>query len=143
MINPSNPLATSTRQLHSDWRFTELDPRGQSVCSDLPWMDAQVPGHVHLDLVRNNVIQHPFEGMAERACAWVDETDWVYETKFQVDDAPAHAYLRFNGLDTIAEIYLNDMELGRTDNMFIEHEFFVGATPAVLPSPQNRTKDAA
>src|SRR5262249_23119553 len=51
------------------------------------------------------------------------ETDWVYETTFQVDEPPAHAYLLFHGLDTIAEILLNGEELGRTDNMLIPHEF--------------------
>jgi beta-mannosidase len=113
-------------ELKDGWRFTELNPRGNSEASDLPWMPAEVPGHVHLDLMRNGVIEDPFNRMAERACAWVDETDWVYETSFQLEEAPAHAYLRFKGLDTIAEITLNGEELARTDNMFVPHEFPVG-----------------
>jgi len=119
-------VKTTRITLDSNWRFKELEPRGNSEASDLDWMEAQVPGHVHLDLMRNGVLQDPFYRMAERSCAWVDETDWVYETTFTVDEPPAHAYLRFNGLDTVAEIEMNGEELGRTDNMFIPHELPVG-----------------
>jgi beta-mannosidase len=119
-------VKTTRTTLDSNWRFKELNPRGNSEASDLDWMDAQVPGHVHLDLVRHGVIQDPFYRMAERSCAWVDETDWVYETIFTVEEPPANAYLLFHGLDTVAEILLNGEELGRADNMFIPHEFPVG-----------------
>ncbi len=139
-------MRTTRRILDAGWRFRELEPRGNSEASDLPWLPAQVPGHVHLDLVRNGVIEDPFQGMAERSCAWVDETDWVYETTFQVDEPPTHAYLVFHGLDTIAEIYLNDALLGMTDNMFIPHEFAVGTADgrrttddAASPTFENRT----
>jgi beta-mannosidase len=112
--------------LKSGWRFRELNPRGGSEASDLDWMPAQVPGNVHLDLVRNGVIADPFQRVYERSCAWVDETDWIYETTFPLEEPPAHAYLLFHGLDTCTEIFLNGEELGRTDNMFIPHEFPVG-----------------
>lgn len=119
-------VKTTRTPLDSNWCFKELHPRGNSEAGDLDWMDAQVPGHVHLDLMRHGVIQDPFYRMAERSCAWVDETDWVYETTFTVDEPPAHAYLLFHGIDTVAEVLLNGEELGRADNMFIPHEFPVG-----------------
>lgn len=89
----------------------------------LPWMPATVPGGVHLDLMRAGVIANPFYRMMERGVGWVDEADWVYETTLTVEDPPAHAFLRFKGLDTIADIVLNGEPLGSADNMFIEHEF--------------------
>lgn len=119
-------VQTTRTNLDSNWRFKELNPRGSSEASDLDWMEAHVPGHVHLDLIRNGIIQDPFHRMAERACAWVDETDWAYETSFRVDELPATAFLVFHGLDTVAEIELNGEGLGCTDNMFIPHEFPVG-----------------
>jgi beta-mannosidase len=123
-------MQTTTRTLNTGWRFREAVSRGTSPASDLPWIPAEVPGHVHLDLVRNGVIQHPFQRMAERGCAWVDETNWMYEMTFRLDEVPPHAYLRFNGLDTLAHVWLNGEVLGRTDNMFIPHEFAVGAVNA-------------
>lgn len=117
--------STATRTLDAGWRVRELHPRGTSPCSELGWLPAETPGHVHLDLMRAGVIEDPFKRMHERGCAWVDETDWVYETRFDVDDPEAHAILRFNGLDTVAEITLNGAELGRTANMHVPHEFCV------------------
>ncbi|MHA1344230.1 MAG: beta-mannosidase, partial [Promethearchaeota archaeon] len=37
----------------------------------------------------------------------------------------AHILLRFNGIDTISDIYLNSELLGSTDNMFLTYEFDV------------------
>lgn len=113
--------------LDTGWRVREVPPADTPVHNHLPWLPAQVPGHVHLDLMRAGVIPDPFQRMHERDVAWVDEADWVYETTFTVEDpAPANAYLVFHGLDTVAEIVLNGDELGRTDNMYIPHEFSVG-----------------
>lgn len=119
-------MQTEKRLIESGWRFKEAFPRGGTSASDLDWMPAQVPGHVHLDLQRAGVIDDPFYRLNERGVAWVDETDWVYETTFTTQEVPACAYLRFNGLDTIADILLNGENLGQTDNMFIAHEFAVG-----------------
>ncbi len=119
-------MKTIRTWLDFPWRFKELHPRGQSECSDLNWLPAEVPGSVHLDLVRSGVIEDPYRRMHERGCAWVDETDWVYQTTFQVEEAPSNPYLVFHGLDTIADISLNGKHLASTDNMFIPHEVPVG-----------------
>jgi len=117
-----------TRQtLNTGWRVREAPPANTPAHNHLPWLPAQVPGHVHLDLMRAGVIPDPFQRLHERAVAWVDDSDWVYETTFTADDpAPANAYLVFHGLDTVAEITLNGEALGQTDNMYIPHEFPVG-----------------
>ena len=90
----------------------------------LPWLPAEVPGSVHLDLMRAGVIPDPFVRLHERDVAWVDQSDWVYETTFIVDAAlTVFTFLRFRGLDTIAEITLNGEPLGFTDNMHLMYEF--------------------
>ncbi|MCS6861936.1 MAG: hypothetical protein NZT92_16645 [Abditibacteriales bacterium] len=112
--------------LNTNWRVREA--RRENVCpsSQLDWIPAQVPGHVHLDLMRAGVIADPFHRLNERGAAWVDETDWVYETTFTVSaEQTENAFLVFHGLDTVAEITLNGAPLGQTDNMFIPHEFNV------------------
>jgi len=97
------------------------------VLAPQDWLPARVPGHVHLDLMLAGVIQDPYYRLCERDAAWVDETDWVYETEFRVDSpAGAATYLVFHGLDTLAEITLNGEPLGRCDNMFVPYEFSVG-----------------
>jgi beta-galactosidase/beta-glucuronidase len=118
----------TTRQILSDgWRVREVPPDDVPEHNHLPWLPAQVPGHVHLDLMRAGVIPDPFARMHERAVAWVDDRDWVYETTFTVEEpAPVYAFLEFQGLDTVAEIELNGERLGESDNMLVPHEFPVG-----------------
>ncbi|HET6382477.1 MAG TPA: glycoside hydrolase family 2 protein [Armatimonadota bacterium] len=123
-----NSVTTRRTTIQNDWRVKEATSRGTSSASDLPWLPAAVPGHVHLDLMRAGVITDPFYRIAERSAAWVDETDWVYETTFQVEEpVAASTYLVFHGLDTIARISLNDELIGETDNMFVPHEFPVAS----------------
>ena len=120
-------MQVTRQEINEGWRFQDVPAPGASPTTRLPWLPAQVPGHVHLDLHRAGVIPDPFYRMNERTVAWVDETDFVYETTFHVDgDAPPCAYLVFHGLDTLAEITLNGEPLGRTDNAYVPHEFPVG-----------------
>jgi len=121
-------IETTTRLLNDGWKFKDIRPAGASPNTALPWLTATVPGHVHVDLQTAGIIADPFERMNERGAQWVDHTDWVYESTFHVDTAPAaRTVLLFEGLDTIAEIELNGAPLGKTDNMFIAHEFEVGS----------------
>jgi beta-mannosidase len=119
-------MKTTTQTLTQNWRMREMNDSPESVPNhdQLPWMPAQVPGCVHLDLMRAGGIPDPFVRLQERDVAWVDQSDWVYETTFTVNTVPTvSAFLRFHGLDTIAEITLNGEPLGSTDNMHLLHEF--------------------
>ncbi len=92
------------------------------------WQEAIVPGVVHLDLMRNDLLPDPFVGMNEKQAAWVEENDWWYRREFEVGDEVLHGkrvILRFEGLDTFATIWLNGTKVGVSDNMFIPWEFKV------------------
>lgn len=111
-----------TTYLHASWEFCETKRIGKKVGnSNVPWLPATVPGHVHLDLVENGVIADPFERLNELGCQWVDETDWSYRTTFEWHASAGleRRVLRFEGLDTLATVYLNDQKISETDNMFI------------------------
>lgn len=88
------------------------------------WQPAEVPGHVHLDLLRLGCIPDPFWGENEREVAWVDRVTWEYRTKFEwAPDAEfPHRALLFEGLDTVCRVLLNGEEIGTFDNMFVSHE---------------------
>ncbi len=92
---------------------------------------ALVPGCVHTDLMRAKVIEDPFKGDNEYKVSWVHEEDWEYSRSFECDSAFLAAdriYLECDGLDTLAEVTLNGVILGRTDNMYIQHRFDVTHT---------------
>ena len=121
------PLLNIAKQTLTDnWRVREVPPDGLPVHNRLPELPAEVPGGVYLDLMRAGVIPDPFVRLFEHDVAWVDDRDWVYTTTFTVAEPSPNMFLRFGGLDTIAEIRLNGEPLGTTDNMFIPHEFPVG-----------------
>jgi beta-mannosidase len=60
--------------------------------------------------------------MNELDVEWVGETAWTYRTAF---DSPstdgASVYLLFDGLDTFAQVRLNDTVILDSDNMFLSH----------------------
>ncbi|WP_239614765.1 beta-mannosidase [Cohnella mopanensis] len=97
----------------TEWKFKSVD--------DHAWLQARVPGCVHSDLLNNGLIPNPFEGTNEKQLQWIDRKDWEYAVEF---DAPlellahSHAELVFNGLDTYAEVYLNDIHVLSANNMF-------------------------
>ncbi len=85
------------------------------------WRAATVPGTVHTDLAAQGVIPPPFTGDNEKRLQWIGLLDWQYRTTFTVTAAQlaaTHAELVFDGLDTFADVELNEQPLLHTDNMF-------------------------
>ena len=118
-------VETKVISLNGEWRLAALRPITLPYTDTKAWLPAAVPGHVHTDLFAAGVIPDPFARMHEWSCAWVDEQDWVYERDFVLAEVNrSHRWiLRFSGLDTLARIVLNGAEIGRTENMFVPHEF--------------------
>ncbi len=106
--------------LNGRWEFC------QQGASD--WLPATVPGSVHLDLMEAGLIPDPFFGANEDAVQWVITKKWQYQLTFSPDPEilrQEQVILRFDGIDTIAEIHLNGHHLGSTDNMFRSYEYNV------------------
>jgi beta-mannosidase len=117
-----------TTFLHSGWEFIERGAETRQIGTVRPdWLPAQVPGHVHLDLIAAGVIADPFVRMNELGCQWVDRADWVYRTTFewQPSEGLPRRVLHFEGLDTVCAVFLNDEKVAEHDNMFIPLEIDV------------------
>ena len=85
------------------------------------WLAATVPGGAYTDLLALGRIPDPFVGDNERRVRWVAEADWEYRYMFDIEPdflRRSRVYLVCDGLDTLATVYLNGSELGRTANMF-------------------------
>ena len=105
---------TKTNLLTKNWKFKN------SVSNH--WYQAIIPGSIHTDLYTNNLIPDPFTGNNEKSLQWIDTCDWVYQTSFNKPQGLKkgdHFELIFEGLDTYADIYLNDSLLFSANNMFI------------------------
>jgi beta-mannosidase len=73
-------------------------------------------------------IPDPFWRDNELAVQWVGESDWVYERGFDVPQGlleHQRVLLCCEGLDTLAAVHINGVEVGRADNMFRTWQFDV------------------
>ncbi|SHF28879.1 beta-mannosidase [Chryseobacterium takakiae] len=85
------------------------------------WLTASVPGTVHLDLMKNNIIPDPYKDENEKKVQWIENENWDYQTQFTVSAKELENQnidLVFEGLDTFSDIYLNGKLIQTTDNMF-------------------------
>ena len=90
-------------------------------------LTATVPGCVQLDLAEAGYLPKDlFMGENVKATEAYEEHEWWYERRFTAPDARKNVYLVFEGVDCIAEYYLNGQRIGESDNMLIPHEFEVG-----------------
>ncbi len=107
--------------LQAQWSFRLLpgDAQLQAHPGMDAWKPATVPGSVHTDLMAAGLIADPYVGAAEAGLQWIGLGDWEYRARFDVDGATLarpHAELRFDGLDTFAEVRLNGQPLLKADN---------------------------
>jgi beta-mannosidase len=85
------------------------------------WKPTQVPVSVHTALFKNGLIDDPFYRDNEEKLQWVERQDWEFQTTFDASPevlARKHIELVFKGLDTYAQVYLNDTLVLETENMF-------------------------
>lgn len=88
--------------------------------------EGNVPGTVQQDLVDLELVPHPYKGLNEDIIIKLEPKDWTYEKKFNFDGKvleDEELDLVFDGIDTLAEIYLNDIHIGSTNDMFLQYRF--------------------
>ncbi|MCG8475120.1 MAG: hypothetical protein MI784_06565 [Cytophagales bacterium] len=116
-IGKSVSSGGSERLLHEGWQFRQVGKE--------KWHNANVPGEVQADLLRLGLLDDPFYKSNEERVQWVEEKDWEYRTTFscsQEELQNQENFLSFDGLDTYADVYLNDSLILRADNMFVGWE---------------------
>lgn len=80
-----------------------------------------VPGTVQTDLLVNSKVPQPFYRKNEAKYQWIDKENWIYETHFLIDSINLNSskiFLNFEGLDTYAEVILNNKKILYADNFF-------------------------
>lgn len=114
MVYAQTGDTSDVMRLDEGWEFSQAGT-GQ-------WMSAVVPGTVHQDLIRHELLPDPFYGTNEEKVQWVENEDWQYRTTFRVSSKQLErdgALLTFEGLDTYADVYLNGALILEADNMFV------------------------
>lgn len=105
-----------------------LRGKPQDVADATPiTLAATVPGCVQLDLSRAGYLpQELYMGMNITETEKYEHYEWWYERTFTAPEERENVFLVFEGVDCVAEYFLNGEKLGESENMFIAHEFEVG-----------------
>lgn len=91
-------------------------------------LPARIPGSVYGNLLRQGLMPDPYDGMNELEALRLMENDFRFWTVFTLTEeqlAGDFLLLRFDGIDTLAEVYLNERLLGCADNMHRIWEFSI------------------
>src|SRR4051794_32235818 len=119
----------TTRTLDGTWTFRLRGaPRGSAAGRSGPrdprlkrWMPAAMPGTIHLALQQAGGIPDRFDARNELAVQWIDEQDWELKRELPAtaeDCRRSRQELIFEGIDTVATIFLNGKRVGASANMF-------------------------
>lgn len=106
--------------LHENWKMHRV--------GEAQWIDGVVPGSVYGDLLKNGKMEDPFWKDNEDEALKLMDYDYEYETNFDCSKDLLdmdELLLRFEGLDTIADITLNGRKLGHVENMHRTWEYSV------------------
>ena len=113
----------------NDWKIT--NPYN---CS------ATVPGSVFVDLMNSGLIQDPYYGNNPTTYQWISNFSWTYTKQFNLSQeilSKNIIQLIFEGLDTKADIYLNNELIFSNDNMF--HRNYIEIKSLLIESMNNLT----
>ena len=81
-------------------------------------LEVVVPGSIYNDLINNGLLEDPYYRDNEYTTNECLEYDYCYEKNFSLtmQDLEKRIYLGFDGIDTIASVYVNDQLLFEPNN---------------------------
>jgi beta-mannosidase len=118
-------------ELSSGWKIKKLNPTPEISQTDKAIIDLadgwiqvrEMPAMVHDVLMQNGLMEaHYLPGVAKKFL-WVAEADWIYAKDFNANDLNEIAFLKFEGLDCLVDIYLNGERIGSNSNALFPCRF--------------------
>lgn len=115
--------------LCGSWKLYFYDRREQEITQPeelegIKAIPCTVPGNVELDLVNAGMLPEDlFKGENILEAEKYETYDWWYETAFSGFETEKRILLKFEGVDCIAEYFLNGEKIGTSDNMLIPVSF--------------------
>lgn len=131
-------MTTELARLSDNWKLTIVenatvlatgfDPKTPEEAEQSPHLTipASVPGNFELDLFRAGIMEDPFFGENPIKCQALENRHLWYSVTFDCPNGgDPNTYLAFDGIDTIADIYLNGEFLAHSENMLIGYTYNV------------------
>ncbi|MEY3248212.1 MAG: hypothetical protein RL742_255, partial [Bacteroidota bacterium] len=113
IVHSQSPATPFTKRLDGAWEFRQANTGD--------WLPIALPAGVHTALMGHGKLDDPYYRDNELKQQWIEQEDWEFQCTFFVQEeilARKHVEMRLQGLDTYAQIYLNDTLILETDNMF-------------------------
>ena len=98
--------------LHTNWTMKDKSWDG--------YIPAFVPGDLYSDLLRNGKTEDPYYRDNELEALKLSEKEYEYVCTFEAEEAALseeRVLLRFEGIDTLADVFVNGIYVGAADNM--------------------------
>ncbi|ODM87400.1 Beta-mannosidase, partial [Orchesella cincta] len=110
-------------RVSNTWTATGINGTGGAEIS----VPAAVPGGIYSDLEvhgdLNSAVYHEYNDMENR---WVGRLAWTFTRNFDVTTSnleKTDIVLVCEGLDTVAEVFINEVSVGKSENMFARYVF--------------------
>lgn len=110
--------------LDKNWQMQIVGENIYGISED--WIEAKVPGSVYGNLLKQGLMPDPYYRMNELDALRLMENDFRFQATFTLSEQQTGSdflLLHFDGIDTLAKVYLNGRLLGRVDNMHRTWEF--------------------
>lgn len=85
-----------------------------------------IPGSVYSAMLAGGMLNDPYYGENQYKAVEFSDSEYLFEKSFEIDPELSECkklYLRFHGIDTLSEVELNGVRLGKTENMHRIYEF--------------------
>lgn len=106
------------KSLNGKWKMRQVGSQ--------EWLEANVPGTVYADLILNKKMEDPYYRDNELKSLKLMDYDYEYVTTFDIDEyilLSENVLIKFEGLDTLADIFLNNSFIASVNNMHRTWEF--------------------
>ena len=127
--------AAETVSLNGTWELKAFPQPDDGAIRSLPLppqvtartYSATVPGCCEMELVKAGELSDPLIGFNAFAFRAYEGHQWLYTRRFAAPrrEAGERAVLVFDGIDTLADVFLNGEKIGEAENMFVPHTFDV------------------
>ncbi len=112
-------------KMNDNWQFRLLNhaDTGNTVTAD--WLDTQIPGSMVGTLLAHGEIEDPFVRDNELKVLPLSNNDCEFRRSFEITEemlAEDFLAIHFEGIDTLAEVYVNGELVLVTENMFRAYE---------------------
>ena len=130
-----DPSRGKSVNLNGEWKLETFAQPDDEAVRALPLpaglavkgYQATVPGCCEMELVKAGEMPDPMFSTNALAFTALEGNQWLYTKTFRCParELGERAVLAFDGIDTLADVFLNGEKVGEAENMLIPHEFDV------------------